>query len=628
MKNLQQTEKHLADKLQNVPVPDVDQGWEQMRKLLDHEMPEPVAGAWSGNRKWWWMGITAGVIMLATWLTQQLNDDAALAEKQGGTNMGVVRNGNNADKNNNGNTKTNEANINADAGNASVTTNNSNKVLDDVNSNEYNTSAGSDNSSTDISKNSLPVNSPDKISTGKTVDAGTTKTVSSNNTNNPDANANSAAVKRAIANKQDARTSPTVLSKQQDQDNDLRNQRSGAFTPDKTKIASGDKPASEVADKDVALSRSVTSKNVTGNKEVTSNKDVTGNKHVARNKDLPKKDIARNQSLITNASGSDKNTINRTSTDNRASTDPTVENAISNSRNANEVAPSVSNIAIDTETGVSGPATQFNEINTFQPEQVAVSGKTDRVFTREMRKKSMKADNRRVSRSSMRGNSRDSEKELTFAAGLALPQSFAVGSQQSSSYNVNGGSGRITDYLPAPFFQYHINNKLFVQTEFHFQSPQYTQRFLLSRSIDSFASRVYENNVRLEKLYYFNIPFNVYYSPARNFYIGGGVQYSSLLSGVASYENRTTEGQTVLNHAAVARRFNYDSVASVFTPSEWRYQFDANYYFNRFTLGLRFNRAMTNFIDMSGGGYVPPARDRNKSFLLYLRFNIWEERKK
>src|SRR5215213_11748601 len=82
MKNLNQTEKQLADKLQNVPVPDVDQGWEQMRKLLENEMPEPVAGAWSGNRKWWWMGITAGLIMLATWLTQQLNNDAALADKK------------------------------------------------------------------------------------------------------------------------------------------------------------------------------------------------------------------------------------------------------------------------------------------------------------------------------------------------------------------------------------------------------------------------------------------------------------------------------------------------------------------------------------------------------------------
>src|SRR5215213_3964009 len=67
MKNLPLNEKQFADKLQNVPVPDVDQSWEQMRRLLDREMPE-TAGAWSGNRRWWWVGITAAVVMVAAWL--------------------------------------------------------------------------------------------------------------------------------------------------------------------------------------------------------------------------------------------------------------------------------------------------------------------------------------------------------------------------------------------------------------------------------------------------------------------------------------------------------------------------------------------------------------------------------
>ena len=74
MKNLPLNEKHLADKLQNVPVPDVNQSWEQMRKLLDREQPEPVAGAWSGNRKWWWMGITALIVMIAAWLANPFKE--------------------------------------------------------------------------------------------------------------------------------------------------------------------------------------------------------------------------------------------------------------------------------------------------------------------------------------------------------------------------------------------------------------------------------------------------------------------------------------------------------------------------------------------------------------------------
>jgi hypothetical protein len=136
-----------------------------------------------------------------------------------------------------------------------------------------------------------------------------------------------------------------------------------------------------------------------------------------------------------------------------------------------------------------------------------------------------------------------------------------------------------------------------------------------------------QSSVYLEKLYYFNVPFNVYYSPARNLFIGGGLQYSSLLSGVALYEDRRTIGQTQ-TYSSFARQFKDDSVAAKFAPSEWRYQFDANYYFKRFTLGLRYNQAMRDFINLQVNSTLPPTQDRNQSFLLYLRFNIWEERKK
>ena len=40
MNNLQPFEKHLADQLQHVPVPNKEEGWIEMRKLLDQELPE------------------------------------------------------------------------------------------------------------------------------------------------------------------------------------------------------------------------------------------------------------------------------------------------------------------------------------------------------------------------------------------------------------------------------------------------------------------------------------------------------------------------------------------------------------------------------------------------------------
>jgi hypothetical protein len=88
------------------------------------------------------------------------------------------------------------------------------------------------------------------------------------------------------------------------------------------------------------------------------------------------------------------------------------------------------------------------------------------------------------------------------------------------------------------------------------------------------------------------------------------------------------EGQATTNYESVTRRFKDDSVAAKFAPSEWRYQFDANYYLKRFTLGLRYNQALKDFVNLQVNPALPATQDRNKSFLLYLRFNIWEERKK
>jgi len=73
MNNLQPYEKYLADKLEQAPVPDKNEGWIEMRKLLDEELPEGGTG-WSGNRKWWWMGLTVAIIISGVWLSQQFKE--------------------------------------------------------------------------------------------------------------------------------------------------------------------------------------------------------------------------------------------------------------------------------------------------------------------------------------------------------------------------------------------------------------------------------------------------------------------------------------------------------------------------------------------------------------------------
>ena len=538
MKHLQQNERHLADKLQHLPAPDMEQSWEKMRRLLDREMPEAAGAAWSGNSKWWWMGITAGVIMLALWLSQQFNQpktDTAVAvqtqaEKKA-TNKNVINN-NTPNENTTNNTKTNAA-----------------AQTEPKISPQTTSSTGS----------IAAVNNGDGD--------GTTGTASSSNNT----------TKSIEQPRPDYNRTP-VTAYLDEVANDVRK------------------------DKNIPLPKAKGNQSAVMNGESRVNDNTAGNTEITQN--------SRGNSTKSATAGA--NTVN-----NGADVRSTVTAHNDDEKTLRH--SNYENMYVD----ITATATDaFNTIENTEPNSRIIAGKTDKAFVREMRKKSMKADDRRISRSSMRGNFGDKERDITFAAGLTLPQSVAISGQHASPYNVNAKNSRVTDYLPAPFFQYHINPKLFVQTEFHFQSPQYTQQLLLSKTEHSFGNTTRTSTVHLEKLYYFNIPFNIYYSPVRNMYIGGGLQYSSLQGGVARFEYKELNGQTQVAYNSRMQRFTDDSSAAAFTPSEWRYQFDANYNINRFSFGLRYNRSMKDFIN------IPSAQGRNTSFLLYLRFNIWEERRK
>jgi hypothetical protein len=106
------------------------------------------------------------------------------------------------------------------------------------------------------------------------------------------------------------------------------------------------------------------------------------------------------------------------------------------------------------------------------------------------------------------------------------------------------------------------------------------------------------------------------------------LQFSSLLSGVATYQSNRYDGSSLQNSYSKVEGFKDDSVASKLSSSEWRYQFDANYYLKRFTFGARYNQALSQFVNIQPSAGLPYTQGRNQSFFIYLRYNIWEERKK
>jgi hypothetical protein len=163
-------------------------------------------------------------------------------------------------------------------------------------------------------------------------------------------------------------------------------------------------------------------------------------------------------------------------------------------------------------------------------------------------------------------------------------------------------------------------------------NPQYIQPVLLFQQKSEVASTntTYYNSVYAKKLYYFNIPVGVHYSPFHHFYLGTGLQFSSLVSGVALHERTKSVGSSN-RYDLVSQsysRFKNDTISNRIDNNEFRLMLDANYYWRQFTVGLRYNQALSNYVSFRLNSASPLFQDKNKSLQFYLRYNLWENHKK
>jgi hypothetical protein len=217
-------------------------------------------------------------------------------------------------------------------------------------------------------------------------------------------------------------------------------------------------------------------------------------------------------------------------------------------------------------------------------------------------------------------------------AGVGLNQFFIVGGQEKSNYNSNGTTGGIGDYIPVPMVRYYFSRKLYVQLEAQFNAPQYTTKNLLANQSRDSASRpgeVLRSDLFIKKLFYFNLPLSIHYSPIPHLYIGGGIQYARLTNGVALYQDSSHRIFTGVDSfvSAKIQSFRNDSTYKKLKTNEFRLMLDLNYNFKRFVVGARYNRALSDFINLRISN-TQVTQSRNSSFQVYLRYIIWDGRKK
>lgn len=234
-----------------------------------------------------------------------------------------------------------------------------------------------------------------------------------------------------------------------------------------------------------------------------------------------------------------------------------------------------------------------------------------------------KKDSTQLSKKDKIDSASKKEIEKGWAVGIGINQFFAIGGQQKSNFNSSGTNGTITDYIPVPMVRYYFSRKLYAQLELQFNVPQYTKQLLADQKLDVAAG--INHSVFIKKLYYFNVPLSIHYSLVKNFFIGAGLQYSKLSNGIASYQEKPIIGIDSL-HKATVKSFKGDSLYSILSTHEWRFLLDANYQWKKLVLGVRYNQALSNFINVQVST-TQITQARNSSVQAYLRY-IFLQRKK
>ncbi|MEP7277572.1 MAG: hypothetical protein ABI813_02920 [Bacteroidota bacterium] len=225
--------------------------------------------------------------------------------------------------------------------------------------------------------------------------------------------------------------------------------------------------------------------------------------------------------------------------------------------------------------------------------------------------------------------------EPRWAAGVAVNSRIPLGAQGRYNYNMNAKSGTFSDYIPSLYLQFHLNDYVYMQMELNFVSPQYTPQMLVYRQNNGMGAQPgmsLQKSIYLQKLYYFSLPVSLHYSPVNNFYFSVGLQFSSFQSGlVAIQENQYTTlsgPDHPSNVSNTVLKFKDDSIAATIRPNEWRWQAGADYYWNRFTVGMRYNRSFKTLFQGSLPGSLAPTNMRNESLVFFIRYNLFESRKK
>jgi hypothetical protein len=636
----QSYEQLIADKLRKLPAPDADASWQQMKRLLDDD-EDRGGGAKRppGNKGGWWrMGIIAVILSTGLWLyVEKTSAPNAPLAKNNTTAPSTANNkpaekGNSSVKNNTSENKKTaiiDNNTTLTDTKATITAKNTAKITAAI---AAAPTAGNTKNNTAVNKPVIPTAAGKNINTVVASNTGENIFVKANNPANKNLPARINTVKNvtAGANSIGTKTNSTLLIQPATENKHGNIKNSTANPYDAGNSVAG----TRVFRKNIKSSTANTSfvnadeKNETaaGISNAGSTlppsaqrtgkiKHTNGGKALDNNMQQDDKTVSSLYAPVNQPAGSEEKNWFEQLTDLKtigaipsSNTSLAIKDSIESNRNTGSL--------LNNETK--------KQVAKVQRDQ-ALEDMTKK------EKKSLHLDLSNV----FKPFSLHMDAEPRWAAGISLNSGITLNAQNRYNYNMNAKSGTLSDYIPSVYLQFHLNDYVYAQTEINFISPQYTPQLLVfqqSNDVTAQAGISQQKSIYIQKLYYFNLPLSLHYSPINNLYFSAGLQFSSFQSGLVSIQEKqytTLSGPDHPNSVSNSiLKFKDDSIAAKLAPNEWRWQAGADYYWNRFTIGMRYNRSFKDLLNVNLSASLPPTTLRNESLIFFMRYNLFESRKK
>jgi hypothetical protein len=604
MKERKPYDRLIADKLQRLPAPDADASWQKMKQLLDAEDNKPGGGMKRPGNGWWGAAFLALLFMSAIWTYTEYKKPAS----------GELASNNLAQK---------------QLSNPSTT--------DNSTINLKNKNTASDNTST---LNTQPApnnnNSSNSLQNGQSVKV--SNNIKSNSSNE------TAVVKKEITiseNEEKLRNSAGLIGPDKlDVKNNVEFKTNTPTTnlPHLNNIIAGSPAA-------IANYKSPINANATGSKHFTV-KHKKGKNNSTEREEVP---LLNNEVLAASLKenihlGAYIKNNKKDKNQQQLQKNDLVANSARKGINTNKDKREgfqLDDLALlpaaygttNTSLAITDSIDKKKDFNNF------LSKYARNLSTRALNEKEALALDKKIKRgfrldlsNTFKPFSLKVDAEPWWAAGLALNYTVPVSGQSRFNYNLNAKSGMLSDYIPSPYVQFHLNDFVYFQTEINLSSPQFTPRLLLyqtSNSQTGIASLLEDKTIYAQKLYYFNWPISMHYSPVNNLFLAAGIQFSSFQSGLASIQTRrymaSSPNNSISNDNAIVK-FKDDSLAAKLNPTEWRWQLGVDYAIKRFSVGLRYNKSFKDLLNLS----MPNSHDiistRNASLIFSIRYNLFDSK--